>query len=126
MNLFLLVGDVFLDVSDDCKSSLPVFLDECNSSLQKEDSSFLFWDGWGEDFFSSPSFVLYCLLLFIICLLKFTICLVLFKKGRTRCSDVVSLVVSLVVSGVVSHDVSHDVLDVVPRDVSGVVSNLYM
>src|SRR5690554_7316264 len=115
MNLFLLVGDVFLDVSDDCKSSLLAFLDECKSSLRKEDSIFLFWDGWGEDFFSSPSFVLYCLLLFIICLLKFTICLVLFKKGRTRCSDVVSLVVSLVVSGVVSHDV----LDVVLRDEIG-------
>src|SRR5690554_6988574 len=114
MNRLRLVGDVFLDVSDES--------DDCKSSFRKEDSSFLFWDGWGEEFFSSPSFVLYCLLLFIICLLKFTICLVLFKKGRTRCSDVVSLVVS----GVVSHDVSHDVLDVVPRDVSGVVSNLYM
>src|SRR5690554_5928448 len=107
MNRLRLVGDVFLDVSDDCKSSLPVFLDECNSSLQKEDSSFLFWDGWGEEFFSSPSFVLYCLLLFIICL-------VLFKKGRTRCSDVVSGDVSLVVPRVVSDDV--------PR----VVSNLNM
>src|SRR5690554_3480546 len=110
MNRLRLVGDFFLGVSDDCKSSLLIFLGDFKSPLQ-EDSSFLFWDGWGEEFFSSPSFVLYCLLLF-------TICLVLFKKGRTRCSDVVSGDVSLVVP--------HDVLGVVPRDVSGVVSNLYM
>src|SRR5690554_3658376 len=103
MNRLRVEGDVLLGVSDES--------DDCKSSLRKEDSSFLFWDGWGEEFFSSPSFVLYCLLLF-------TICLVLFKKGRTRCSDVVSGDVSLVVP--------HDVLGVVPRDVSGVVSNLYM
>src|SRR5690554_1433907 len=98
MNRLRLVGDVFLgvsDESDDCKSSLLFFLGDCKSPLQ-EDFSFLFWDGWGEDFFSSPSFVLYSLLLF-------TICLVLFKKGRTRCSHDVSGVVSGVVPCVVSN-----------------------
>src|SRR5690554_6928998 len=59
-------------------------------------------------------FPFFCFILFVIVyymFIKVYYMLVLFKKGRTRCSDVVSGDVSLVVP--------HDVSGVVPRVVSG-------